>query len=84
MTNAGQEVWFRKSDGHEVSCNEGTVAFDLMEKDGSFERLDAQGGEPFVYTLEDAIAQNNGVDESTEAKAKAAKAKTSKAKKVDE
>lgn len=29
--------------------------------------------EPFVYTLPDAIAQNDGVDESTEAKAAAAK-----------
>jgi len=73
-----QEVWFRTGEGNEVACDEGSVAHSLMEKDGAFTRLTGQGGEPFVYTLEDAIAQNNGVDESTEAKARAKAAKKAK------
>lgn len=40
---AGKEVWFRASDGREISCNEGSVAFGLMEKDGAFTRIGDDG-----------------------------------------
>jgi hypothetical protein len=41
---AGKEVWFRGSDGFERCCEEGSVAFDLMTKDGSFTPIDGPGG----------------------------------------
>lgn len=40
-----KEVWFRDSGGRDLSCNEGSVAFDLMTKDGSFVRIDGPGAE---------------------------------------
>lgn len=40
---AGKEVWFRASDGREISCNEGSVAFGLMSKDGAFTRIGDDG-----------------------------------------
>lgn len=70
-----KEAWFKNSEGVEFSCNEGSVAFDLMAKDGSFTRIDGSGGgdiepqpepeiqtEGVTYSEEDAIAQNGGVD----------------------
>lgn len=41
----GNEIWFRSSDGTEKCCNEGSVAFGLMEKDGSFTKIDGPGGD---------------------------------------
>lgn len=41
-----KEAWFKTSDGREVVCNEGSVAFDLMSKDGSFSRIGGSGVVP--------------------------------------
>jgi hypothetical protein len=42
---SGKEVWFRSSDGTEKCCNEGSVAFGIMSKDGSFTPISGPGGE---------------------------------------
>ncbi|MBK6589903.1 MAG: hypothetical protein IPG22_16575 [Acidobacteria bacterium] len=68
------QVRFISGDGVEHEVEEASAAAEIMRNAG-FQQLNA-AGEPFVYTLEDAIAQNNGLDESTEAKAKAAIAET--------
>lgn len=44
---AGKEVWFRSSSGHEIACNEGSVAYGLMDRDGSFTRIPGPGEERF-------------------------------------
>jgi hypothetical protein len=93
---AGKEAWFKSSDGSEISCNEGSVAYGLMTNDGSFTRIDGPGGEKIAkaepepekefatagvtYSEEDAIAQNDGED-ATAAPAKKPAAKKATAKK---
>ena len=39
-----EEIWFRGSEGNDISCNEGSVAYKLMASDGSFTRIDGPGG----------------------------------------
>lgn len=41
---AGKEIWFRRGDGTEMCCTEGSVAFGLMDKDGSFTLIDGPAG----------------------------------------
>lgn len=41
-----KEVWFRRGDGVEFASSEGTVAFDMMSKDGAFVRIDGPGAKP--------------------------------------
>lgn len=41
---AEKEIWFRRGDGTEMCCTEGSVAFGLMSKDGSFTLIDGPGG----------------------------------------
>lgn len=49
-----EEIWFRGSEGNDISCNEGSVAFKLMTSDGSFTRIDGPGGvEVFVTSAQE-------------------------------
>lgn len=43
---AKEIIWFRSTDGKNLSCTEGSVAFDLMSKDGSFTRIPSPGEDP--------------------------------------
>lgn len=82
---------FISGDGVEHEVEVGSPAFEHMTKDGSFKRLDApaeesateisETSEEVVYTEEQAIAQNNGVDESSAAKEAAAGTATETAEK---
>lgn len=83
-----REVWFINSGGHRISCNEGSVAFDLMSKDGTFTLVEVDGERQPVSAIEpvqdhdpdaeaEPIADNDAADVS---KAGTASAKASRRK----
>lgn len=48
------EIWFRRGDGVEISCVEGSASHELMAKDGAFKQIELPVG---VETAESATPE---------------------------
>lgn len=55
---SGKEIWFRDGNGVERSCDEGSVAHELMSKDGTFMRIDGPGGDAAAAAAAEGAGTN--------------------------